>query len=49
MLIEKSISEPLELMYIDPCVPSVVETIPYKKYILVFVDDYTRFSWVIFL
>ncbi|GJX25690.1 retrovirus-related pol polyprotein from transposon TNT 1-94 [Tanacetum coccineum] len=33
----------------DLCEPISVESINRKKYILVFVDDYTRFGWVRFL
>ena len=48
-IIEKSISEPLELLHIDLCGPSTVESLHHKKYILVIVDDFTRFTWVFFL
>ncbi|KAI3522309.1 hypothetical protein L1887_11843 [Cichorium endivia] len=33
----------------DLCGPSAVESIGKKKYILVIVDDYSRFTWVLFL
>ncbi|KAI3510741.1 hypothetical protein L1887_17875 [Cichorium endivia] len=33
----------------DLCRPSAVESIRKKKYILVIVDDYSRFTWVLFL
>lgn len=49
ILIEKSISERLELLHIDLCGPSVVESLNHKKYILVMVDDYTIFTSVFFL
>ena len=49
VIVEQSISEPLELMYIDLWGPSTIESMCYKKYILVIVDDYTRFTWVFFL
>ncbi|GJT75690.1 integrase, catalytic region, zinc finger, CCHC-type containing protein [Tanacetum coccineum] len=39
----------LELLHMDLCEPMRVETINEKKYILVIVDDYSRFTWVYFL
>ncbi|GKA00726.1 retrovirus-related pol polyprotein from transposon TNT 1-94 [Tanacetum coccineum] len=39
----------LELLYMDLCGPMRVETINRKKYILVIVDDHSRFTWVYFL
>ncbi|GJR69545.1 retrovirus-related pol polyprotein from transposon TNT 1-94 [Tanacetum coccineum] len=39
----------LELLHMDLCGPMKVETINEKKYILVIVDDYSRFIWVYFL
>ena len=48
-IIEKSISEPLGLLHIDLCGPSTVESLHHKKYILVIVYDFTRFTWVFFL
>ncbi|GJX96305.1 integrase, catalytic region, zinc finger, CCHC-type containing protein [Tanacetum coccineum] len=39
----------LELLHIDLCWPMRVATINGKKYILVIVDDYSRFIWVYFL
>nr|GEV07981.1 retrovirus-related Pol polyprotein from transposon TNT 1-94 [Tanacetum cinerariifolium] len=41
--------EVLNTLYIDLCGPMRVQTINGKKYILVIVDDYTRFTWVKFL
>ena len=49
IIIEKSNSKPLELLHIDRCGPSIVESLHHKKYILVIVDDFTRFTWVFFL
>ncbi|KAI3494513.1 hypothetical protein L1887_40762 [Cichorium endivia] len=48
-VINPKITEPLSLLYVDLCGPSVVESIEKKKYILVIVDDYSRFTWVLFL
>ncbi|GJU28533.1 retrotransposon protein, putative, ty1-copia subclass [Tanacetum coccineum] len=39
----------LNTLHMDLCEPIRVESINGKKYIMVIVDDYTRFSWVRFL
>ncbi|GJS58615.1 retrovirus-related pol polyprotein from transposon TNT 1-94 [Tanacetum coccineum] len=39
----------LELLHIDLCGPMRVASINGKKYILVMVDDYSRYTWVYFL
>ncbi|GJV61884.1 copia protein [Tanacetum coccineum] len=39
----------LELLHMNLCGPIRVETINGKKYILVIIDDYSRFTWVYFL
>nr|GEX22571.1 hypothetical protein [Tanacetum cinerariifolium] len=39
----------LNTLHIDLCRPMRVQTINWKKYILVIVDDYMRFTWVKFL
>ncbi|KAI3515988.1 hypothetical protein L1887_14895 [Cichorium endivia] len=49
IVINPKITEPLSLLYMDLCGPSAVESIGKKKYILVIVDDYLRFTWVLFL
>nr|GEZ17251.1 uncharacterized mitochondrial protein AtMg00810-like [Tanacetum cinerariifolium] len=41
--------EKLYLLHMDHCGPMHVESINGKKYILVIVDDYSRFTWVKFL
>nr|GFB16293.1 hypothetical protein [Tanacetum cinerariifolium] len=41
--------EKVYLLHMDLCGPMRVETINGKKYILVIVDDYSRFTWVNFL
>ncbi|GKC02554.1 retrovirus-related pol polyprotein from transposon TNT 1-94 [Tanacetum coccineum] len=46
---ENSIQEKLYLLHMDLCRPMRVESINGKKYILVIVDDYSRFTWVKFL
>nr|GEV07940.1 copia protein [Tanacetum cinerariifolium] len=38
--------EKLYLLHIDLCGPMLVERVNGKKYILVIVDDYSRFTWV---
>ncbi|GJW78456.1 retrovirus-related pol polyprotein from transposon TNT 1-94 [Tanacetum coccineum] len=39
----------LELLYMDLCGPMRVASTSGKKYILVIVDDYSRYTWVYFL
>nr|GEY06687.1 retrovirus-related Pol polyprotein from transposon TNT 1-94 [Tanacetum cinerariifolium] len=41
--------EVLNTLHMDLCGPMRVQTINMKKYILVIVDDYSRFTWVKFL
>lgn len=41
--------EPLELIHIHLYGPSSIESINGNKYILVIVDDFSRFTWVYFL
>ncbi|GJR92566.1 retrovirus-related pol polyprotein from transposon TNT 1-94 [Tanacetum coccineum] len=41
--------EKLYLLHMDLCGPMRMESINRKKYILVIVDDYSRFTWVKFL
>ncbi|GKC39098.1 retrovirus-related pol polyprotein from transposon TNT 1-94 [Tanacetum coccineum] len=43
------IKSKLELIHRDLCGPMRVESINGKKYILVIVDDYSRYTWVYFL
>ena len=47
--VNTKIIEPLELLRIDLCGPSAIESIGGSKYILVIVDDFSRFTWVFFL
>ncbi|GKB35873.1 retrovirus-related pol polyprotein from transposon TNT 1-94 [Tanacetum coccineum] len=46
---EDTNQEKLYLLHMDLCGPMHVESINEKKYILVIVDDYSRFTWVKFL
>nr|GEZ15998.1 retrovirus-related Pol polyprotein from transposon TNT 1-94 [Tanacetum cinerariifolium] len=46
---EDTNQEKLYLLHIDLCGPMRVESVNGKKYILVIVDDYSRFTWVKFL
>ncbi|GJV98566.1 retrovirus-related pol polyprotein from transposon TNT 1-94 [Tanacetum coccineum] len=39
----------LHLLHMDLCGPMRVESINEKRYVLVIVDDYSRYTWVIFL
>ncbi|GKC38955.1 retrovirus-related pol polyprotein from transposon TNT 1-94, partial [Tanacetum coccineum] len=44
-----SIQEKLYLLHMDLCGPMRIQSINGRKYILVIVDDYSRFTWVKFL
>jgi IS30 family transposase len=39
----------LELLHLDLFGPITIPSISKKKFVLVIVDDYSRFTWVIFL
>ncbi|GKC67535.1 retrovirus-related pol polyprotein from transposon TNT 1-94 [Tanacetum coccineum] len=47
--IENTNLEVINTLHMDLCGPMRVQTINGKKYILVIVDDYSRFTWVKFL
>ncbi|GJT78312.1 putative ribonuclease H-like domain-containing protein [Tanacetum coccineum] len=47
--LERIIRKPLELLYMDLFGPVSVESINKKRYYLVVTDDFSRFSWVLFL
>ena len=42
-------SRPLELLHLDHMGPTRTESLGGKRYIMVVVDDFTRYSWVILL
>nr|GEV45209.1 putative ribonuclease H-like domain-containing protein [Tanacetum cinerariifolium] len=44
-----SISEPLQLLYMDLFGPTSIRSIDHKFYCLVITDDYSHFCWVFFL
>nr|GEY54204.1 hypothetical protein [Tanacetum cinerariifolium] len=44
-----SLNKPLYLLHMDLCAPMRVKSINEKRYVLVFVDDYSLYTWVIFL
>nr|GFA33402.1 retrovirus-related Pol polyprotein from transposon TNT 1-94 [Tanacetum cinerariifolium] len=46
---KNSNKEILSLLHMDLCGPMRAESINKKRYVLVIVDDYTRFRWVRFL
>nr|GFB93117.1 Gag-Pol polyprotein [Tanacetum cinerariifolium] len=46
---ENTNTEVLSLLHMDLCGPMRTESLNKKKYIMVIVDDYTRFGWVRFL
>nr|GEW58760.1 retrovirus-related Pol polyprotein from transposon TNT 1-94 [Tanacetum cinerariifolium] len=44
-----ALNKPLYLLHMDLCGPMRVESINGKRYVLVVVDDYSRYTWVFFL
>ncbi|GKA29674.1 gag-pol polyprotein [Tanacetum coccineum] len=46
---KNTIMEVLHTLHMDLCGPMRVQSINWKRYILVIVDDYSRFTWVKFL
>ncbi|GKC21658.1 retrovirus-related pol polyprotein from transposon TNT 1-94 [Tanacetum coccineum] len=46
---EDSIQKKLYLLHMDLCGPMRIKSINGKKYTLVIIYDYSRFTWVIFL
>nr|GEX00731.1 retrovirus-related Pol polyprotein from transposon TNT 1-94 [Tanacetum cinerariifolium] len=42
-------NKPLYLLHMDLCEPMRVQSINGKRYVLVVVDDYSRYTWVFFL
>ena len=46
---EVQTTRPLELLHIDLMGPARVQSLGGKRYILVVVYDFTRYTWVVFL
>ncbi|KAJ9545160.1 hypothetical protein OSB04_024867 [Centaurea solstitialis] len=46
---ESSCQSPLEMLHMDLCGPMRIQSISGKKYILVMVDEYSRYTWQEFL
>nr|GEV11210.1 hypothetical protein [Tanacetum cinerariifolium] len=44
-----SISQPLQMLHMDLFSPTSVMSVNHKKYYLVVIDDFSRFSWLFFL
>ena len=42
-------SSPLELLHLDLMGPTRTESLEGKRYIMVVVDDFTKYTWVILL
>ena len=42
-------SRPLELLHLDLMGPTRTESLGSKRYIMVVVDDFTRYTWIILL
>ncbi|KAJ9557314.1 hypothetical protein OSB04_011928 [Centaurea solstitialis] len=47
--LEHGTEKPLQLIHMDLCGPMRIQSINGKKYVLVMVDDYSRYTWVKFL
>jgi hypothetical protein len=41
--------QPLELVHIDLCGPTRTKILQGERYFMLFIDDYTRMTWVTFL
>jgi len=44
-----STSKPLELLHLDLFGPSQIQSITHSRYASIIVDDYSKFTWTIFL
>nr|GFC82854.1 retrovirus-related Pol polyprotein from transposon TNT 1-94 [Tanacetum cinerariifolium] len=44
-----ALNKPLYILHMDLCGPMRVQSINGKRYVLVVVDDYSRYTWVFFL
>ena len=44
-----STSRPLELLHMDLCGPMRTRSLNHSRYVLVIVDDFSRFTWTEFL
>nr|GFA70422.1 hypothetical protein [Tanacetum cinerariifolium] len=44
-----ALNKPLYLLHMDLCGPMRIQSIKGKQYVLVVVDDYSRYTWVFFL
>ena len=49
MKVYESTSQPLEIVHIDLCVPARTITLQGDMYFMLFIDDYSRMTWVTFL
>ncbi|KAJ9551856.1 hypothetical protein OSB04_015901 [Centaurea solstitialis] len=47
--VEHNTTKPLQLLHMDLCGPMRVQSINGRKYVLVIVDDFSRYTWVNFL
>ncbi|KAJ9565746.1 hypothetical protein OSB04_001712 [Centaurea solstitialis] len=47
--VEHNTCKPLQLLHMDLCGPMRVQSINGRKYVLVIVDDFSRYTWVNFL
>jgi hypothetical protein len=44
-----STKKPLQIVYMDLCVPSRQESTGKENYFMLIIDDYSRLTWVVFL
>ena len=44
-----STPKPLELVHIDICGPMRTRSLNHSRYVLVIVDDFSRYTWTVFL
>ncbi|KAI3666974.1 hypothetical protein L6452_42015 [Arctium lappa] len=44
-----SISQPLQMLHMDLCGPVSTPSLGGRRYILVIIDEFTRYTWVFFL
>ncbi|KAJ9566684.1 hypothetical protein OSB04_002650 [Centaurea solstitialis] len=46
---DPSYDKPLQMLYVDLCGPIAVQSLGGKKYVLVLVDEFSRYTWVEFV
>ncbi|KAI3714929.1 hypothetical protein L6452_21891 [Arctium lappa] len=46
---EKNCHRPLHMLHVDLCGPISIQSLAVKKYILVLIDEFSRFTWIEFI